>query len=569
MKRKTAFAVLMFIAFCFTLALTAGAAGTYKQALERYPAGDVDHDGSVSSNDSRYILRESVGLELPEAFSLLISDTDGDGSVTAADARVSLRTSVGLEEEHYHQFTAVVAGSSSFRCVDCGYSFVNEKCDHRFELSCVEEQPPCKGGSAKTYTCVYCGDTKTETLPKTAAHSFAAPVTVKPATCAEAGVKTRTCTVCGEAVSETLPRLSEHSYDGGAITKKPTCQSTGTLTYTCKVCGAVKTEKTERLSSHSYDGGRMTVPVKCGSDGVMTYVCTVCGAIRTETVKSTGHRYETLEPGIVHCADCGCGSAEDAVMERCVKIGERIVFLGEDISVIVHDFGKYTRADNAFKGITVYSFAADYDNYFMAFCDGSKAVGYYVCAGDFKNGFFKKDAKTTVTMLRKSGLRVMPFIDRTHDHRVYALMLAYDTYTFTPELGKTSYFDTAAKQIFDMTNAFRVQRGMTALAWSGEISVLSEAHSVDMAANNYLEHNDLNGKTPWQRALDADIDYVYYAENIAGGSGLSYMTFDQWVNSKNHNAVLLADCTILGVGGAYSENSKYGFYWTQNFAELG
>lgn len=55
----------------------------------------------------------------------------------------------------------------------------------------------------------------------------------------------------------------------------------------------------------------------------------------------------------------------------------------------------------------------------------------------------------------------------------------------------------------------------------------------------------------------------------SGGSGISYMTFDQWVNSKSYNDNLLADCTQLGVGGAYSAKAQFGFYWTQNFAQPG
>lgn len=569
MKRKTVFAVLISIALLFTLALTAGA-GTFKQVLERYPAGDIDHDGAVTSNDSRYILRESVGLEIPEMFSKLISDTDGDGVITAADARKSLRTSVGMEKMHYHHFAAVIPGSNCFRCSDCGYSFVDEKCEHSFALSCVSEQPSCRGGSVKTYVCIFCGDTKEEVLPKTSDHVYDSGVTVKKATCAETGVKTYTCRVCGDVKTEIVSKTGVHSFDSGKTTKKATCKSTGTVTYTCKVCGAVRTKNTERLSTHTYDAGKMTIPATCTQDGVRTYTCTVCGAQRTEAVKAAGHRFEKAAEGITHCVVCGAGTADESIKMKCISIGERIVFLGEDISSIVSDFGNYTRSDRVFKDITAYSFAGDYSNYFIALCKDGRAVGYYVLARDFSSAFYGKGDKTTVTVKRtKDGIRIMPFIDRAHDHGVYALMIAFDEYIFSPDLGNKSFFAHSSKQIFDMTNAYRAQFGLSALTWSDPVADIARGHSDDMAASDYLEHADQDGKMPWQRAADAGIDYVYYAENIAGGSGLSYMTFDQWVNSKNHNEVLLSDCVLLGVGGAYNEKTKFGFYWTQNFAQLG
>ena len=254
-----------------------------------------------------------------------------------------------------------------------------------------------------------------------------------------------------------------------------------------------------------------------------------------------------------------------------MSIGGKIAYLGEELSALQKDFGKYTRSDNVFQGVVSYSFAADYENYFIAFFDEGKAVGYYVCAADFSCAVYSKGDKTTVTVKRIANgtIRLMPFIDRAHDSGIYALMIANEEYTFTPDFNNQAFFAQASKQIFDMTNAYRAQFGKTALQWNDNIARVTQKHSADMAENNYLEHRNASGQMPWNRAAAAGIDYVYYAENIAGGSGISYMTFDQWVNSKSYNDNLLADCTQLGVGGAYSAKAQFGFYWTQNFAQPG
>ena len=59
--------------------------------------GDVDRDGSVTSEDARLALRASVKLETLEAAAFVNADVTGDGVVTPEDARKILRASVHLE----------------------------------------------------------------------------------------------------------------------------------------------------------------------------------------------------------------------------------------------------------------------------------------------------------------------------------------------------------------------------------------------------------------------------------------------------------------------------------------
>lgn len=61
--------------------------------------GDVDGDSILSANDSRSILRMSVGIEEITDEMLILADLNSDGDITAADARISLRLSIGLYEE--------------------------------------------------------------------------------------------------------------------------------------------------------------------------------------------------------------------------------------------------------------------------------------------------------------------------------------------------------------------------------------------------------------------------------------------------------------------------------------
>ena len=73
-------------------------------------------------------------------------------------------------------------------------------------------------------------------------HQWASYEITKAATCATTGIITYICSYCGEIKTETIPKTKDHSWNAGVTTKDPTLTETGVMTYTCSVCGATKTE---------------------------------------------------------------------------------------------------------------------------------------------------------------------------------------------------------------------------------------------------------------------------------------------------------------------------------------
>lgn len=59
------------------------------------PAGDVDFNGKVDTEDARRALRNALGLEQLTDAQMLAADTDGDGKIDTEDARNILRKSLG------------------------------------------------------------------------------------------------------------------------------------------------------------------------------------------------------------------------------------------------------------------------------------------------------------------------------------------------------------------------------------------------------------------------------------------------------------------------------------------
>jgi uncharacterized protein YkwD len=120
-------------------------------------------------------------------------------------------------------------------------------------------------------------------------------------------------------------------------------------------------------------------------------------------------------------------------------------------------------------------------------------------------------------------------------------------------------------------NAERVKAGLTQLALSSTLGGIARAHSVDMQANNYFEHDDLQGCSVSCRLDKTGYRWSMVGENIYMMSGYTLSEqetaqkiVDGWMNSPGHKAnILTANFTEEGIGVAVVGNSIYA---TEDFA---
>ena len=120
-------------------------------------------------------------------------------------------------------------------------------------------------------------------------------------------------------------------------------------------------------------------------------------------------------------------------------------------------------------------------------------------------------------------------------------------------------------KVLELVNAERAKYGLSALVWDSSLAAVAEAHSLDMAQNNFFSHTNLKGQSPFDRMKAYGISYNYAAENIAAGQSTPESVMNSWMNSEGHrNNILNANVTRLGVG--YVQGGSYGHYWTQCFA---
>ncbi|MCJ7839783.1 CAP domain-containing protein [Lederbergia sp. NSJ-179] len=119
-------------------------------------------------------------------------------------------------------------------------------------------------------------------------------------------------------------------------------------------------------------------------------------------------------------------------------------------------------------------------------------------------------------------------------------------------------------QLFDLTNAVRVKNGLPALTWDEAVMKTARGHSTDMAENDYFNHTNLEGKSPFDRMAEDDIVYQMAGENIAMGQFSSIFAHEGLMNSPGHRKnILQKDFQALGVGVDFNKDGQP--YFTENF----
>ncbi len=117
------------------------------------------------------------------------------------------------------------------------------------------------------------------------------------------------------------------------------------------------------------------------------------------------------------------------------------------------------------------------------------------------------------------------------------------------------------KQVVDLVNKERTQRGLKALTQDWELSRVARYKSQDMKDNNYFSHTSPIYGSPFQMMKSFGITYKTAGENIAMGYKTPEAVVNGWMNSSGHRAnILNSSFTRIGVG--YVQN---GNYWTQMF----
>ena len=119
-----------------------------------------------------------------------------------------------------------------------------------------------------------------------------------------------------------------------------------------------------------------------------------------------------------------------------------------------------------------------------------------------------------------------------------------------------------------LVNQERVIEGLPVLKVDDQLTAAAQGHSTDMAANDYVSHDSLDGRAFTDRIAETGYPYDACGENVAGGGAYATpeLVMAGWMASPLHRENILREnfCDI-GVGYAHNPSSSLEHFWTQNF----
>ncbi|WP_186785929.1 CAP domain-containing protein [Paenibacillus agilis] len=271
------------------------------------------------------------------------------------------------------------------------------------------------------------------------------------------------------------------------------------------------------------------------------------------------------------------------------------ISIGMTEAQLVKKLGQPARKDMSEYGFKWYIYNKDYKKYLQVGVSNGKVVALYSNSTGWtsKKGIKVGTSRTQVEKLYgkpikeiKKGNTIYRY-NHVPNSAIYAVDNTYTTVFYDKhrknivtavqvidkqtELAFKSFHGKPSKelqqsferQLLDLANAFRVQMGKKPFKADANIANTARKHSQDMSKRDFFDHKNPDGKSPFDRMDDDNIEYTAAAENIAAGQTSAIIAHEGWINSLGHRENIVGDFARLGVGVAFGGDMEV--YYTQNF----
>jgi uncharacterized protein YkwD len=122
--------------------------------------------------------------------------------------------------------------------------------------------------------------------------------------------------------------------------------------------------------------------------------------------------------------------------------------------------------------------------------------------------------------------------------------------------------------VFDQINALRASLGLKALTVDPLVELAARGHSQYMDSISTLSHTEPAPNTAsWDRIAKQGASFNASGETIACGNSGGANTFNQWLNSPGHYAIMVgSQYQFIGIARAGSAGPAIcPWYWTADF----
>lgn len=126
--------------------------------------------------------------------------------------------------------------------------------------------------------------------------------------------------------------------------------------------------------------------------------------------------------------------------------------------------------------------------------------------------------------------------------------------------------ETMEQEIIRLTNIERQKIGAPPVIMDKNLMKFARQKAQDMADNNYFNHISPNLGAPVDVVKSNNISFNCVSENISAGQKTPQSVVEAWLNSPTHRENLLnPELKYIGVGMGINSNSKFHYYWSQQF----
>lgn len=263
-----------------------------------------------------------------------------------------------------------------------------------------------------------------------------------------------------------------------------------------------------------------------------------------------------------------------------ITLGRKSFYIGQSEDELIYSMGEPARKDRSEKGFLWYIYNSDYNNYVQVGVEEGKVVAIYT-----NSNSLEYDGRVSFGMTSPSIEAEFPdgrsffdgkydiyiddqvltlFIDVHESNTLTSVLLTEkEVYARADEKYSIDIKKANERQLMDLSNAVRSRYGLGYFTWNDMVSDVARGHSEDMSKNEYFAHENLQGKSPFDRMESSGLIYMSAAENIAAGYPNAVYAHEAWMNSGDHREAILAEIEQFGAGIA--QNSEGYIYFTENF----
>ena len=198
----------------------------------------------------------------------------------------------------------------------------------------------------------------------------------------------------------------------------------------------------------------------------------------------------------------------------------------------------------------------DYDNGTAAirvYHDGGYKAFFLVGYQGEKVMYVYSVGRSHVIEGESSTVRKTEYTDSKDSGKIYAASITENGFAV-----QCSNYQSSEMLVFEITNAFRVLHGVSALSWDNSLGKAAHDHTQNMYDYKTLTHDGLGaseGMRFWERAEAAGYTGFASGENCSVGHYVPWGFVNSWINSEGHRNNMLKDAhRHMGVGvvGNYS-----------------